>query len=124
MPAGLNARQRLFAKGRLPAGTMNRTEARFAEEWIGPRVRSGEIVWWAFEGVTLKLAPDCRLTVDFFVMLASGELQAWDVKGSFAVATDDALVKMRVAANKFPWPFFMVAPTPKKDGGGWQVKEF
>lgn len=122
--AGYQARQRLFAKGRLPAGEKNRTEQRFEDEWVKPRAQSGEIIWWAFEGITLKLAKDCRLTMDFFIQLASGELQAWDVKGSFAIVEGDALVKMRVAAGKFPLRFFMAAPKPKRDGGGWLIKEF
>jgi hypothetical protein len=32
--------------------------------------------------------------------------------------------KGRLPAGKFPWPFFMVALKPEKDGGGWLVKEF
>ena len=116
------AKNKLQALGRLKPGQMNKTEQRFCEEWIAPRMLAGEITWWAFEAITLKLAQDCRLTIDFFVMLSNGELQAIDVKGNAAVVMDDALVKLRVASEKFPWPVAMAMPVSKKDGGGWDIK--
>lgn len=117
------AKQRLQALGRKKPGELNKTEQRFVDEWIMPRVQTSDIVWWGFESVTLKLAPDCRLTVDFFVMRADGALQAYDVKGSLAIVSDDAAIKMRVAGDKFPWPFFYAVPKKKADGGDWLIKE-
>ena len=121
-PEKPTSKQKLQALGRLKEGEMNKTEARFHDEWIRPRVLAGEIVWHAFEAITLKLAPDCRLTVDFFVMTNTGALQAIDVKGGSAVIQDDAMVKMRLAADKFPWPFALVMPNKKADGGGWEFR--
>lgn len=119
-----SAKARMQALGRKKPGVMNKTEARFAEEWIGPRFVAGEIVWWAFEAITLKIAPDCRITVDFFLMWADGRLEAYDVKGKLTLVEDDALVKMKVAADKFPWAFYLTAPRPKKEGNtGWEVKQ-
>lgn len=117
-----SSKKKLQALGRLKPGQMNKTEQRFCDEWISPRVLAGEITWWAFEAITLKLAHDCRLTVDFFIMLSTGELQAIDVKGSSVVVMDDALVKLRVASEKFPWPVAMAMPIKKANGGGWDIK--
>ena len=119
---GESAKKRFQALGRKKPGEMNKTEQQYAEH-LEARKASGEVLWFAFEAVTLKIAKDCRLTVDFFVMLSSGELQAHDVKGSKAIVQDDFKVKAKVAASMFPWPFFCAYPTPKKDGGGWNIEE-
>lgn len=113
---------KMQALGRLKPGEMNKTERRFFDEWITPRIHSGELVWSAFELITLKIASDCRITVDFFVMRHSGEIEAIDVKGSSAVVTDDALVKLKVAADTFPFPVSMAWPKKAADGGGWEIK--
>ena len=112
--------KKLYALGRLKTGQMNRTEAAYAQH-LELQKRAGVIAWWAFDAVKLRLAENCFLSVDFFVMTASGELQAQDVKGSKAIITDDAKIKMRVCAEKFPWPFFYAIPKPKKLGGGWDL---
>ncbi len=85
-------------------GKMNKTEERYAAHLEAMRFR-GEIAWWAFEAVTFKLAHDTRYTPDFMVLTASGELQAHEVKGSEAIFTDDAKVKIKVAAELFPVAF-------------------
>ena len=112
-------RQHLQALGRLPAGRMNKTEARYSA-LLEQRRMAGEVAWWAFEGITLKLAHDCRLTPDFAVMLADGRLELHDVKGSARVFTDDAKAKMRVAARQFPIPIFVATPSRS---GGFDVQE-
>ncbi len=109
------------ALGRLPAGQMNRTEAAYAAH-LDARKAAGEILWWRFEGVTFRLAERCSLTPDFLILLASGALEAHDAKGSPHVFTDDAKVKMKVAARDFPLPFFVCFPKPKREGG-WFVEE-
>lgn len=113
--------QRLQALGRKKPGEMNKTEAAYAER-LDAMLQAGEIQWYAFEAITLKLAPDCRLTVDFFIMDKDGFLQAHDVKGSKAIVTDDFKVKVKVAADKFPFQFFCAYPIAKKNGGGWEVE--
>ena len=42
----------------------------------------------------------------------------------FRNPTFDAKVKIKVAAEKFPFRFIAVAPIALKNGGGWNVKEF
>jgi hypothetical protein len=110
-----------FGKGRTARrapGTMNRMEKAYSEVII-QRQRIGEVEWWAYEGITLKLAPDTRYTPDFAVMLADGSIEFHEVKGFME---DDAWVKLKVAAEKFPFRFVLVKALPKKAGGGFESK--
>ena len=61
--------KRVFALGRLKSGQMNKTEAAYAQE-LEARKNAQELLWYAFEGVTLKLADGCRYTPDFSVLRA------------------------------------------------------
>lgn len=97
-----------YALGRLPPGVMNKTEERFLEEWIKPLVLSGDVLWWAFEGIKLRLAPNTFLTADFAVMAGDGLLDIIDVKPAAHLIEDDAAVKMKVAADRYPFRFFYV----------------
>lgn len=113
------AQQRLYAKGRLKTGEMNKTEARYDQHltWLK---NAGEILWYRFECIKLRLADNTFLSVDFFVMTADGTLEAHDVKGAKAIITEDAKVKMKVAAETFPFVFRYVFPKPK--GEGWIIE--
>lgn len=117
------AGSRRYALGRLKAGEMNKTEAAY-DAHLEARQRAGEIAWRKFEGVKLRLADGCFLTMDFAVMLADGTLELHDVKGAKAIFEDDAKVKMKVAAATYPFVFKVAFPKPKRDGGGWAVEEF
>lgn len=92
------------ALGRLPTGKMNKTEARYAAH-LELQKAAGEVLWWAFEPMNLRLGTNCFYRVDFLVLKADGSLEAHEVKGYW---TDDALVKIRVAAEKFPFAFIAV----------------
>lgn len=117
-PKGMQLMQ---AKGRMAKGEMNATEAKYAAHLDQLRL-AGDVLWWEFEAIKLQLAPDTTLTVDFSVMLADGTLEMHDVKGAKAIYTDDAKVKMKVAASKFPFVFRVVFPVKKADGGGWNIE--
>ncbi|MBX9754658.1 MAG: DUF1064 domain-containing protein [Pseudomonadaceae bacterium] len=108
----------LQALGRLPAGTMNKTEAAY-EQLLKRRLLAGEIQWYKFEGVKLRLAAATFYTADFFVLAADGQLEVHEVKG---VWTDDARVKTKVAAAMYPFRFLGI--TRGKRAIGWQVEEF
>lgn len=100
---------------------MNGLETRYAAELEARRL-AGEIVCWRFEKHTLVIADACRYTPDFEVLLADGTKEFHEVKGHWE---DDALVKIKVAAELFDeYRFFGVTATPKKEGGGWTVREF
>ncbi|MDR5881098.1 hypothetical protein [Caballeronia sp. LZ032] len=116
------AKRALHALGRLRDGEENATEKRYAAH-LEQRKSAGEIRWYLFEGIKLKLAPKSFLTVDYAVMAADGQLEMHDVKGARAIFSDDAKVKMKVAADKFPFVFKVAFPKKQRDGGGWDVEE-
>lgn len=115
-----DARARLFAKGRLKRGERNKTEAAY-EQHLEMLKRAGEILWYAFEGIKFRLADKTFYTPDFAVMNADGEIEIKEIKGSMAIFQDDAKVKIKVAAEMYPFRFFVVVPKLKRDGGGWEV---
>lgn len=110
----------LQALGRLKTGQMNKTESEYCQ-LLELRKRAGEIDWYRFEGIKLRLADNTFYTPDFAVMLSTGEMEMHEVKGFW---TDDARVKIKVAAEQYPFRFIAVKPKAKKAGGGWEVEEF
>ena len=108
--------RRLQALGRLKSGRMNRTEGRYAEV-LKARKLAGEVVWWKFEALKFRLADNTFYTPDFIVMESNGDLVAYEVKGFW---TDDARVKIKVAADLFPVQFGAVRVLRT----GWQEERF
>lgn len=110
------------AKARQPErGTMNKTEARYAGH-LELRKAAGEILSWSFETITLRLAKRTTYTPDFFVVTAEREIELHEVKGSWrAPHQEDARVKIKVAAELFPWARFVSASV---DGKSWKFEEF
>lgn len=115
-----NAFKGLQALGRLPVGTMNKTEKSYAAHLEAER-HAGRVAWWRFEGVKLRLADNTFYSPDFAVMLSSGAMEMHEVKGHWM---DDAKVKIKVAASLYPFNFVAVRVMPKRDGGGWALQEF
>jgi len=76
-------------------------------------LRALEFPWIGIQNVTLKLAHDCRLTVDFVVRDHVGQLTFTDVKG---FQREDALIKMKIAARMFPFWLFQIV---KRQHGRW-----
>ncbi len=124
--------RRRFAHGRRRPGQMNKTEMAYSQVLEGLRI-GNKIEWYSFEAIKLKLADNTSYTPDFFVMRASGELECIDVKGgkvkkneqgmttgSKPWVEEDAMVKIKCAAEKFPFIFKMVWYTRS---GGWVEKE-
>ena len=107
------------ATGTLREPDMNKTEAEYAQ-MLEARCVRGEILWWAYEAMTLKLADSTRYTPDFLVMLADGTLEIHETKGGFI--REDGWLKLKVAAGMFPFRFFLCQKQAKKAGGGWQIK--
>jgi len=105
-----------FALGRLATGTMNKTEAAYARR-LELLKYTGDVLWFAFEPVNLRIGVNCYYRVDFLVMVKSGQLECHEVKGHW---TDDALVKIRAAAAIFPFRFIAL----RLIKGDWEVREF
>ena len=120
-PVRLSSPKRLQALGRLPIVTMNKTEQRYSLHLEAQR-QLGEILWWKFEGITLKLARSTHLNIDFAVMTADRELRMVDVKGSAAVIQDDTWAKIKIAAGMYPFAFFLAIPA-KGQKGQWEMRE-
>jgi len=109
-----------LALGRLKSGSMNRTEEAYERE-LRDAVTIGDVLWYRFEGLKLRLADNTFYTPDFAVMLSNGQLECHEVKGFWA---DDARVKIKVAAEQYPFRFIAVTARSKKAGGGWKVETF
>lgn len=114
------AKQGMQALGRLKTGQMNKTEEAYAKR-LQSLQHSGEVAWYKFEGVKLRLADNTFYSPDFAVMLASGEMEMHEVKGFWQ---DDARAKIKIAADLYPFRFIAVKVRSKKDGGGWQEEVF
>ncbi len=104
-------------------GVMNKTEERFAL-YLNNRVKVGEVLAWRFESLTFtltRIAHGVRYTPDFMVVFPD-HIAFYEVKGHWE---DDARVKIKMAAEMFPW-FRWVAVTaePQKLGGGWKEEVF
>lgn len=105
-----------FALGRLPTGVMNKTEKAYAEH-LAYLQTLRRVLWWMFEPIKLRLADGCFYSPDFMVMPDDCRLELHEVKGFWR---DDARVKIKVAAARFPFRFIAVT----KRRGEWEREEF
>ncbi len=112
--------RRMQALGRLKVGQLNKTEAAY-EGLLRQRLITGEVQWFRFEGLKLRLADNTFYTPDFAVLVADGRLECHEVKGYW---TDDARVKIKIAAEMYPIRFVACYLRPKKIGGGWTYEDF
>lgn len=109
-----------FALGRLKPGTMNKTEAAYAAH-LEMRKHAGEVLWWRFEALKLRLADNTFYTPDFAVMTADSVMECHEIKG---VWQDTGRAKIKVAADMYPFRFRAFQSVSKKKGGGWAEEDF
>lgn len=114
---------RFRARGKRPqpkAG-MNGTEKEYA--WLLEQEKQmGTILDYKFEPLKLRLADRTFYTPDFLVITSSLEVHLREVKGFWE---DDARVKIKVAAEQYPYFTFQAfSKKAKRDGGGWKMEEF
>ena len=119
-PARPRQQHARFALGRLKTGQMNKSEAAYSVHLEAEKY-AGNIVWYRFEGIKLRLADNTFYTADFAVMRHDGQLECHEVKGFWQ---DDARVKIKVAAEQYPFQFVAVKVLAKKHGGGWEEERF
>lgn len=93
---------------------MNQTEKSFSELLERAR-QEGVIVKWHFEEITLKIAPNTRYIPDFVAVMPEGRWEIFEIKGHLE---DDAAVKFKAAAEKFPELGFHML---KKKRGNWET---
>lgn len=111
---------RFLALGRLKVGAMNKTEAAYDRD-LRDAQSLGDILWYRFEGLKLRLADNTFYTPDFAVMASDGVMECHEVKGFWR---DDARAKIKIAAEQYPFRFKAVQAQSKKAGGGWKVETF
>lgn len=100
---------------------MNKTETAYSER-LQRRVQSGEIIWFGFECIRLRLADGAWFKPDFTVIPAQGPIEFHEVKGFWREA---ARVRIKVAAERYQWAKFVAVQKEKaRDGGGWKREEF
>jgi hypothetical protein len=114
-----DSQQRLRALGHLKPGEMNKTEQRYHDH-LQLQKQAGLVLWFEFESIKLKLCDNTHFTPDFALMGADGVLELHDVKGSRAIIKDDAHLKMKWAADRYPFRICYVFPVK---GGGWEIEE-
>ena len=101
---------------KIPRPRMNRWEEAYGAELLVKQA-AGEIEWFGFEPIKLRLADATFYTPDFAV-IQGGRLCFIEIKGFIR---DDAMVKFKVAAEMFPFMFLMLRKIRQSDGGGWEV---
>jgi hypothetical protein len=54
-------------------------------------------------------------------MVVDGTIEMHEVKGQWM---DDARLKIKLAADQYPFRFVALRTVPKSRGGGWEVEDF
>jgi hypothetical protein len=103
-------------RGKRKPGELNKTEQAY-QQHLELRRLAGEIAWYAFEPLKLRLAANTFYTPDFLVMLTDGLLEVHECKGFWE---DDARVKIKVAAALYPLTFIAA----KRVKGNWEMESF
>lgn len=115
-PASAPAAATLAAEGRMmlrqSGDTLNKTEAAFLDHL---RANHPDAAFIEPHALTLRLANGCRYTPDFILADASG-LTAYETKGHMR---DDAAVKLKVAASRFPFITFILVWRDRRAADGW-----
>jgi len=111
-------KERMQALGRLAPGRMNKTEQAYADLLA----QSPGVLRHDFEPLKFRLADNTFYTPDFMVQTVTGHLEIHEVKGYW---TDDARVKIKVAAEKYPmFTWVAVKRGPKAKGRPWLYEYF
>jgi hypothetical protein len=95
----------------------SKTEARFVQEFILPKIHRQEIKAWWYEAETWKLGADLRYTPDFLTVGQGDELTYYEIKGGFI--RDTGRAKLLAAATMFPFKRLILAQYDKK---AWSFK--
>lgn len=122
------------ARARHAPGEMNQTERAFADQVIRPLWMAREIAWWGFECLKLQIGERCWYEPDFVVVYLDGTIECNEVKkvyqpskaqrakgkGEYVGWEDDARVKIKAAASRYPFFRFRAAALGPR---GWQFEE-
>ena len=106
---------RYFGKGRRKSGEMNKLEQKYFQHLLSLKHTNQILDFW-FEPMNLRLAQKTYYRPDFMVLMPDLSIEIQEVKGFMM---DDANVKLKVAAAKFPFKFQLV----KWVKGQWDITE-
>ena len=95
---------------------MNKTETKYSVQLEMLKL-SEQIKEWRFEPLKFRLAKNTFYTPDFLVV-TDNRFEIHEVKGGFW--RDDARVKIKVAANLYPWFKWIAAQLIR---GEWKIEE-
>lgn len=83
------------------------------------RLRIGDIEWWGYECLKLRLGEGAWFTGDFIVLRSDGGMELHECKG---MMRESANVRLKVAASLYPWlPVYVVYAQAR--GGGFRIEE-
>jgi hypothetical protein len=99
-----------------PVRKMNKLESAYERHLYG-LLNVGEVLWYRFEPMRLRLANGAYYKPDFGVKIRDGSLEFHETKGHWREA---ARVRIKVAAELFPFRFIAVT----RKNGGWAREEF
>ncbi len=119
-PSKNTPQKAMYALGRLKQGTLNKTEQQYAD-YLESQKHLKLILWYKFEGIKFRLADNTFYTPDFAVMLPNGMIEIHEVKGFWQ---EDARVKIKIAADLYPFQFKAIKKQAQKHGGGWSIESF
>lgn len=97
----------------------SKTERAYASDVLAPLKLAGKIIDYWHDPLKLRLAAKTYYTPDYMVLLEDLAIEMIDVKGRKGDGPwveDDAAVKIKVAAQLYPFVFALVWPSR---GGGW-----
>lgn len=94
---------------------MNGWETEYGE-LLERRKQAGEVLWYGFGMIRLRIGKGCMYKPDYFVVLSSGVVECHEVKGFMREA---ARVRLRVAAERYPFRFVVC----RKVDGEWRFED-
>ncbi len=103
----------------VPKAAMNSLESAYAHR-LDTLKLAGEVKWWAFNEIRLRIAGGKKqawFKPDFAVQFSDGRFEMHESKGFMREA---ACVRLKVAAEKFPFRFILVT----RVAGEWKFEEY
>lgn len=94
-----------------PPSYRNKLEARFGA-WLEEQTKAGNILWWDYESMRFNLGPKAWYTPDFVALWKDGHVHIYETKG---YARRAEIVRLKVAAGKYPFKWFLVESPTAKD---------
>lgn len=103
-------------------GQMTMTEKEYAQKYLDPLIRSGELVRYEYERKTFVLADGCTYTPDFWCVFHN-HIEVHEIKGGYdenkGNNSREGKTKWKIAAHENPefvWKFCR-----KTKNGKWEI---